>query len=177
MKKEYMAERGLTTPVFIGLAAAGIAVIGLLFFLLQQGTFENSSQAEEPVIEQQEQNMEEPEIDTTELIIEDVQEGDGQAVVPGDVVRVHYAGTLEDGTEFDRSRKQEDSPFFEFQVGVGQVIQGWDIGLEGMRIGGTRKLTIPGHLAYGEAGVPGLIPPNAALIFEIELFEIIDMKG
>jgi FKBP-type peptidyl-prolyl cis-trans isomerase len=95
--------------------------------------------------------------------------GDGETAEKGDTVSVHYVGTLADGTEFDSSRKRGEP--FQFPLGAGQVIQGWDEGVAGMQIGETRKLTIPPELGYGPAGT-GPIPPNATLIFEVELLDI-----
>jgi FKBP-type peptidyl-prolyl cis-trans isomerase len=100
------------------------------------------------------------------LVIEDKVRGDGQEIKPGDEVTMHYTGTLEDGTVFDSSVERNQP--FKFQVGVGQVIQGWEEGVPGMKVGGKRKLTIPSKLAYGDQGVPGAIPGGATLIFEIE---------
>ena len=106
----------------------------------------------------------------TTLGIQDVIVGTGRAVRPGDKVKVHYVGTLTDGTEFDQSRKRGQP--FSFEVGKGAVIKGWDQGLLGMKAGGKRKLTIPPDLAYGDRGVPGTIPPKSTLLFEIELLAI-----
>lgn len=103
------------------------------------------------------------------LGIEDIVEGSGPEAKSGDTVRVHYTGWLEDGTKFDSSVDRNEP--FEFPLGQGQVIQGWDLGVEGMKVGGQRKLTIPSHLAYGSQG-RGSIPSNATLIFEVELLEI-----
>jgi FKBP-type peptidyl-prolyl cis-trans isomerase len=103
------------------------------------------------------------------MIIDDIKVGEGAAVVSGNKVSVHYIGTLQDGTEFDNSNKRGQA--FEFTVGGGQVIKGWDEGLLGMKVGGKRVLVIPPEMAYGEAGV-GPIPPNATLVFAIELLEI-----
>jgi len=103
------------------------------------------------------------------LKIEDIVEGSGTEAKSGDTVQVHYTGWLEDGTKFDSS-VDRDEPF-EFTLGQGQVIQGWDAGVIGMKVGGQRKLTIPSQLAYGPQG-RGSIPPNATLIFDIELLEI-----
>ncbi|MBN2149507.1 MAG: FKBP-type peptidyl-prolyl cis-trans isomerase [Anaerolineales bacterium] len=105
------------------------------------------------------------------LIIEDLVVGTGLDILPGDFIAVHYVGTLEDGTVFDSSRERGEP--FEFTLGTGMVIPGWDQGLVGMKMGGIRRLTIPPELAYGEAGAGGVIPPNATLIFEVELVEII----
>lgn len=105
----------------------------------------------------------------TSMVIDDVKVGTGDAVVEGDVVSVHYVGTLPNGQEFDNSKKR-GSPF-SFTVGGGQVITGWEEGLVGMKVGGQRVLIIPPEKAYGERGV-GPIPPNATLVFSIELLEI-----
>ncbi len=113
-----------------------------------------------------------PEVEFPEgLVVEDSEMGEGRAVAEGDIVSVHYTGFLEDGDSFDSS---VDRGPFTFQVGAGQVIPGWDHGLQGMRKGGTRVLTIPPELAYGERGAGGgVIPPNATLIFEVELLDIV----
>lgn len=101
---------------------------------------------------------------------EDLVVGNGPAVKSGDTVSVHYTGWLSDGSKFDSSLDRNQP--FEFTVGQGRVIQGWDQGLVGMQVGGTRKLTIPPNLAYGEQGSGNVIPPNATLVFEIQLLEI-----
>lgn len=105
----------------------------------------------------------------TELVIEDLTVGTGEEAKAGDLVEVHYVGTLTDGTEFDASRNRGQT--FSFTIGAGEVIQGWDEGVPGMKVGGIRKLTIPSDMAYGEYGV-GSIPGGATLIFEVELVSI-----
>lgn len=112
----------------------------------------------------------EPAAAATELKIEDIKVGEGAVAEAGKQVVVHYTGTLTDGTKFDSSLDRNDP--FTFSLGAGQVIKGWDEGVKGMKVGGKRKLTIPPQLGYGEAGAGGVIPPNATLIFEVELLDV-----
>lgn len=107
---------------------------------------------------------------STELIIEDLQPGDGAEATPGRRVTVHYTGWLTNGTKFDSSLDRNDP--FDFPLGRGHVIKGWDEGVAGMKIGGKRKLTIPPEMGYGARGAGGVIPPNATLVFEVELLRV-----
>lgn len=104
------------------------------------------------------------------LRITDVVVGTGAEASPGDTVVVHYRGTLEDGSQFDASYDR-GTPF-SFPLGAGRVIKGWDEGVQGMQVGGKRKLVIPPDLGYGSRGAGGVIPPNATLIFDVELLEV-----
>jgi FKBP-type peptidyl-prolyl cis-trans isomerase FkpA len=104
------------------------------------------------------------------LIIEDLTLGDGAEAKAGQYVSVHYTGWLTDGKKFDSSKDRNDP--FEFGLGARQVIAGWDEGVQGMKVGGSRKLTIPPNLGYGARGAGGVIPPNATLVFEVELLAI-----
>jgi FKBP-type peptidyl-prolyl cis-trans isomerase FkpA len=104
------------------------------------------------------------------LSIEDLVLGEGAAAASGHSVTVHYTGWLASGSKFDSS-KDRNKPFV-FNLGAGQVIRGWDEGVQGMLVGGKRKLTIPPELGYGPRGAGGLIPPNATLVFEVELLSI-----
>ncbi|MDP2783551.1 MAG: FKBP-type peptidyl-prolyl cis-trans isomerase [Sulfurimicrobium sp.] len=108
---------------------------------------------------------------TTEsgLIYEDITLGTGDEAKAGQQVSVHYTGLLTDGTKFDSSKDRNDP--FDFPLGAGNVIKGWDEGVQGMKAGGVRKLTIPPHLGYGARGAGGVIPPNATLVFEVELLQ------
>lgn len=105
------------------------------------------------------------------LQYKDLVVGEGDLVKLGDELSMHYTGTLDDGTVFDSS-VERGTPFT-FTLGAGQVIKGWDEGVQGMRVGGKRELVIPSDLAYGENGIPGVIPEGATLIFEVEVLEIL----
>ncbi len=138
----------------IVLAAIGLAIIALVaFFAINANRTKNATT-----------------LDVTTLQIEDIVTGSGAEAKTGDFVVVHYTGWLTDGTKFNSS-VDRGSPF-SFTLGQGEVIQGWDQGVAGMKVGGKRKLTIPPDLAYGAGGAGGVIPPNATLVFEVELLEI-----
>lgn len=118
----------------------------------------------------QEGNLKQMTTTASGLQYEEIQEGTGDTPKPGGRVTVHYTGTLEDGTKFDSSRDRGQP--FAFTIGVGQVIKGWDEGVMSMRVGGRRKLIIPAALGYGARGAGGVIPPNATLVFDVELLGV-----
>lgn len=138
-----------------------LALGGITYFAFID---KSSEQVKNDTIDKQIKTME------NGLIIEDLKIGEGAEAKPGNTVTVNYLGTLVNGTKFDSSYDRGQS--FSFLLGGGQVIPGWDQGLVGMKIGGKRKLTIPPAFAYGEQGVPGAIPANATLIFEVELLGV-----
>ncbi len=104
------------------------------------------------------------------LQIEELVVGTGATAASGQKVSVHYTGWLTNGNKFDSSKDRGEA--FEFGLGRGQVIRGWDEGVQGMKVGGKRKLTIPPELGYGSRGAGGVIPPNATLVFEVELLKV-----
>ncbi|WP_417777145.1 FKBP-type peptidyl-prolyl cis-trans isomerase [Stutzerimonas xanthomarina] len=108
---------------------------------------------------------------SNELRIEDIQLGDGKAVVKGALITTQYLGQLEDGSTFDSSYDRGKP--FQCVIGTGRVIKGWDQGLIGMKVGGKRRLFVPAHLAYGDRQVGEHIKPNSNLLFEIELLEVL----
>ena len=107
---------------------------------------------------------------STGLKYVDLKVGEGPEAAPGQTVEVHYTGWLENGTKFDSSLDRQEP--FTFRLGAGEVIDGWDQGVAGMKVGGKRKLTIPPDLGYGDQGAGGAIPPGATLIFEVELLGV-----
>lgn len=108
--------------------------------------------------------------DPSKLHIEDIKVGEGREVQSGDYVVIHYTGTLLNGKKFDSSLDR-GAPF-KTRIGVGNVIDGWEMGIPGMKVGGKRKLTIPPQAAYGKSGIPGVIPPDSTLLFDVELIDI-----
>ena len=143
-----------------------LLALALLVVLINWSKNYKTNKIMEPISD----NNEQIKAEDNELKIEVLNEGEGVAAKNGDSVSVHYIGTLEDGTKFDSSIDRGVP--FDFNLGAGQVIEGWDLGVLGMKVGEKRKLIIPSDLAYGEDGSPGAIPPNAVLIFEVELLEI-----
>jgi FKBP-type peptidyl-prolyl cis-trans isomerase len=104
------------------------------------------------------------------LQVEELVVGSGMTATAGKQVKVHYTGWLTDGTKFDSSRDRGQP--FAFRLGAGMVIRGWDDGVAGMQVGGKRRLTVPPEMAYGKRGFPGAIPPDATLVFEVELLGV-----
>ncbi|MFH1246281.1 MAG: FKBP-type peptidyl-prolyl cis-trans isomerase [Candidatus Liptonbacteria bacterium] len=161
------ASKAIRVVIFV--LAAGLLVWGGLKFnkKSEDKAAQQKVQQEQEAINQQKQIMD-------KLKIEDVKAGTGVAAENGDLVVVHYTGTLEDGTKFDSSRDRGEP--FSFMLGSHQVIPGWELGLVGMNVGGIRKLTIPPELAYGSSGY-GPVPANATLNFEIELLQVGKQEG
>ncbi len=108
--------------------------------------------------------------DVKELKKDDIKVGAGKEAVSGKMVSVNYTGWLTNGTKFDSSFDRNQP--FEFHLGAGEVIRGWDEGVKGMKVGGKRKLTIPADMGYGASGAPPVIPPNATLVFDVELLDV-----
>lgn len=139
-----------------------LIVAGLLIYLALPST--NTMQTNDTAGQNSNTNEQQT---GAQLRVEVITEGTGKTAENNTRVSVNYRGTLEDGTEFDSSYRRNQA--FEFNLGRGEVIPGWELGVLGMKVGEKRKLVIPPQLAYGAGGVPGVIPPNATLIFEVEL--------
>ena len=157
------------TSTGIAVALAVIVALGFMFF--GPGAFTLLT-SQDSIFMSQEPATTTPAITgelPTELTIVDNTVGTGEEALPGDTVSVHYVGMLPDGTVFDAS---VDRGPFSFLLGAGSVIPGWEQGILGMKEGGTRRLVIPPALAYGEGGVPGAIPANATLVFDVQLLEV-----
>ena len=161
--------------------AIGVGVLALVL-VVALGTCSNPSEEAKQVSENPDVEEHNPETEVspsaaptqteevTELQIEELEEGAGAEAVAGSAVAVHYTGWLTDGTKFDSSVDRGQP--FNFTLGQGMVIKGWDEGVVGMKVGGKRKLTIPPEMGYGERGAGGVIPPGATLVFEVELLEV-----
>jgi len=130
---------------------------------------ERSTQEASPEDSEEEPELPERVLDGG-LVVRDLRLGEGALAETGSKVKVHYVGTLPDGREFDNSHDRGKP--FEFSIGRGEVIRGWEEGVRGMRVGGVRRLRVPADLAYGDSGAGEKIPPRATLIFQIELLDI-----
>ena len=154
------------TNFFVVLAVI-LAIIGFAALFVYSQGLKNEEKVSSSIDSQKtsEDNNSPAALQTTDLVV-----GMGSEAKDGDTVSVNYIGTLEDGTKFDSSYDRNQP--FSFTIGAGNVIQGWDQGIPGMKEGGKRKLVIPYQLAYGEEGRPPQIPPKATLIFEVQLLKI-----
>jgi peptidylprolyl isomerase len=151
-RRQARANRILRQRILLGVLA--------LFILITIGVFAFSRG-----------NTDSQNVTDSGLVIEDITVGTGPEAQAGDTVSVHYTGTFVTGQTFDSSLER-GTPFT-FTLGQGDVIQGWDEGVQGMKVGGKRKLIVPPEMAYGAAGYPPVIPENATLIFEVELLDIV----
>ena len=161
-----LLKKPFWNQTWVRLSIILLAVVGVFGLVAYFNTAPNQNSA----ANNSSNSMSNPQTLENGLVIDDTKVGSGEEIMPGDFVTMHYTGRLEDGTVFDSSVERNQP--FEFQVGVGQVIQGWEQGVPGMRVGGKRTLTIPADLAYGQQGVPGAIPGGATLIFDIEALEV-----
>ena len=143
----------------------------LLLLVLAAASFSCSKAPEEPTSDYKPAPGTPPAAGPTKLEMADTAVGKGREAKNGDTVRVQYTGTLLNGTKFDSSYDHGGEPF-KFTIGKGEVIKGWDDGVPGMKVGGKRRLRIPASLGYGASGSPPTIPPNAGLVFDIELVSI-----
>lgn len=155
----------------IGVLLVGVVFFGTSYFMNEQKPQENNAAATEDAAQATAPALSDLPLDTKELYVEDVVKGSGKEAKGGSRISVHYTGLLTDGTVFDSSLRTGQP--FTFNLGAGEVIPGFDEGISGMKVGGKRILVIPSDLAYGANGV-GPIPPNATLIFEIDLVSAVD---
>ncbi len=155
-----MNKKVLITAVIVVIIVVAAAII---YNLTQKN---NTMTAQQNGQEQQNQNS----LDIQGMKVEVLQQGSGEAAKTGDTVSVHYTGTLLDGTKFDSSVDRGQP--FSFTLGQNRVIQGWELGVLGMKVGEKRKLTIPPELGYGSQAVGGVIPANSTLVFDVELLGI-----
>lgn len=173
-----MAKQKVQSAIILIIVAAfifsSLAVSGLVIWEMAKGDDASKNQQADTAdiqkqleqLQAQQNNQEAGSVEKT-----DIQVGNGAEAVAGKKVTVHYTGTLKsDGSKFDSSLDRGEP--FTFELGVGQVIQGWDQGVEGMKVGGKRKLVIPAALAYGEQSPSPAIPPNSDLVFEVELLAV-----
>ena len=161
------------TPLLIAAVVAVLVIVGIFLFVRQRGGSSAAAPAAAGTL-----CANPPAAATgltsasvTQLKLSDTKEGTGPQAITSNTVRMQYIGRTVDGKEFDSSCKAGRQPF-EFTLGGGQVIPGWDSGIVGMRVGGIRRLIIPASLAYGERSPSPDIPPNSALIFDVELLQI-----
>jgi len=168
-------QKIISTLIIVAVIAGGLYLLSNFF---QKDEIEGVD-FNETEVQNQEENNSNNSMDNnqsgirkvTKLATEIIKEGEGEEAKNGDKVTVHYTGVLEDGTKFDSSLDRGQP--FAFNLGAGQVIRGWELGVVGMKIGEVRMLYIPSEFGYGEAGTPGgPIPPNANLIFQVELLGI-----
>ena len=162
-----MLNKTISTPIALTIILILAITVGVVDYWLYTEMQNIKLEVAELKIPEKKEIKEEK---TEEVKIEILEEGNGEEAKNGDIISVHYTGTLEDGTKFDSSLDR-GQPFV-FTLGIGRVIKGWDLGVLGMKIGEKRKLTIPSTLGYGKTGVPGVIPPDTVLVFEVELLSI-----
>lgn len=158
--------QGMKRNEMIAVTVGIVVVFGILVFGIMNSVFTNreaGGAVNNATMQQQPEG----------LVVEDIEVGSGEEAVAGKVITAHYTGTLEDGTVFDSSVSRGVP--FSFVLGAGQVIQGWDLGIQGMKVGGKRMLTIPPELAYGDRAI-GAIPAGSTLIFEVELLGVADAQ-
>ncbi|HEX5797813.1 MAG TPA: FKBP-type peptidyl-prolyl cis-trans isomerase [Candidatus Saccharimonadales bacterium] len=175
MSKRGNTQRILIITVVAAFLISSLSVSALVIWDLtrdKDDTAETADQSTEDIQKQLEELQKQQEAQKGAKVEKtDINVGDGEEAVAGKKVTVHYTGTLKsDGTKFDSSLDRGEP--FTFTLGAGEVIKGWDQGVEGMKVGGKRKLVIPAVLAYGEASPSPDIPPNSDLVFEVELLNV-----